>query len=100
MIESNKSTIAFVFNCFYHQGEKIEMSTSDGTFDSSRLDLCQTLILIAAGTGLTPMMRILDSIFHHDINPTNRTIVLLFFNQTQDDILCRQDLQKFAIENK
>ncbi len=72
------------------------MSSYEGTFDLTRIDLCQTLILIAAGTGLTPMIRILNYAIKQ-INEKNKfKVFLLFFNKTQKDILCRDELQTIS----
>jgi cytochrome-b5 reductase len=72
------------------------MSSYEGTFDLTRIDLCQTLILIAAGTGLTPMIRILNYAIKQ-INEKNKfKVFLLFFNKTQKDILCREELQTIS----
>jgi cytochrome-b5 reductase len=77
----------------FFKGDTIEMSSSEGTFDIARIDMCQTLVLIAAGTGITPMLRIINYVLQKDID-----IVLLFFNKTQNDILCREELE--IISNK
>ena len=71
------------------------MSSSEGNFDIARIDMCQTLVLVAAGTGLTPMLRIINYVLQKDIQ-----IVLLFFNKTQKDILCREELQIISDKHK
>ncbi|UJR26276.1 hypothetical protein I4U23_007616 [Adineta vaga] len=76
-------------------GNTIEMSSYEGTFDAVRIDMCQTLILIAAGTGLTPMLRILNY-----ANKQSHNTILLFFNKTQKDILCRDELQTMSEKHK
>jgi len=77
-------------------GDTIDMSACEGTFDVNRLDLSQNLILLAAGTGLTPMIRILKRVFHQDHFITDRHVLLLFFNKTENDILCRDELETLA----
>ncbi|CAP36264.1 Protein CBG18935 [Caenorhabditis briggsae] len=48
------------------------------------------LSMIAGGTGITPMLQVIAAILR---DPTDSTqIRLLFANQTEDDILCRQEL--------
>jgi cytochrome-b5 reductase len=71
----------------------MEMSSCEGTFDLTRIDLCQTLILIAAGTGLTPMIRIINYVID---SKQDIKVFLLFFNKTQKDILCREELQTIS----
>lgn len=77
------------------------MSSFEGTFDLNRIDMCQNLILIAAGTGLTPMIRLLNYT-SEQINHHNKLIntYLLFFNKTQNDILCRDELQTISDQYK
>jgi cytochrome-b5 reductase len=76
------------------------MSSCEGTFDIARIDMCQTLILIAAGTGLTPMIRILNYAFKQTDSKKSMNVFLLFFNKTQNDILCREDLQTISQQHK
>lgn len=76
------------------------MSSCDGTFDSTRIDLCQTLVLIAAGTGLTPMVRVMNYAIKRIAEEKNIKVVLLFFNKTQKDILCRKELQTISDQYK
>ncbi|CAL2045441.1 unnamed protein product [Caenorhabditis brenneri] len=48
------------------------------------------LSMIAGGTGITPMLQVIAAILR---DPTDATqIRLLFANQTEDDILCRKEL--------
>lgn len=49
--------------------------------------------MIAGGTGITPMLQVLDAIFG---NPNDKTCVkLLYANQTEDDILVREELESY-----
>ncbi|CAF0815917.1 unnamed protein product [Adineta ricciae] len=81
-------------------GDTIEMSSAEGTFDTARIDMCRTLVLIAAGTGLTPMIRILNYATKQIDSEQNRDIFLLFFNKTQKDILCGAELQAMSEKYK
>lgn len=81
------------------KGDTIEMSSCEGTFDITRIDMCQTLILIAAGTGLTPMIRTLNSAIKQN-NDKQLNVLVLFFNKTQNDILCREELQTISDQYK
>jgi cytochrome-b5 reductase len=76
------------------------MSTFEGTFDPVRIDMCQTLVLIAAGTGLTPMIRLINYAFQQTDSKPDISILLLFFNKTQNDILCRDELQTISNKHK
>jgi len=51
-----------------------------------------TINMIAGGTGLTPMYQIIQSVI---TDPFDRTkIKMIYGNRTEDDILCREDLEK------
>uniref|UniRef100_A0A1I7YHR5 NADH-cytochrome b5 reductase n=2 Tax=Steinernema glaseri TaxID=37863 RepID=A0A1I7YHR5_9BILA len=48
--------------------------------------------MIAGGTGITPMLQVIDAILK---DPTDQTeLSLLFANQTENDILCRKELEE------
>ncbi|KAI7900483.1 uncharacterized protein BX663DRAFT_517800 [Cokeromyces recurvatus] len=55
--------------------------------------------MIAGGTGITPMLQIIRSVF--DVNSTDKEtkVTLIFANQTEDDILLKDELDKIAKEN-
>jgi len=50
--------------------------------------------MIAGGTGITPMYQIMQSILKDPSDPT--FISLLYANQTEEDILLREQLEQFA----
>jgi len=53
--------------------------------------------MIAGGTGITPMLQLARSVFK---NPKDTSdISLLFSNHTEDDVLCRDDLEALAKQN-
>ncbi|CAF0908594.1 unnamed protein product [Adineta steineri] len=81
-------------------GDTIEMSSFEGTFDYTKINTCKTLILVAAGTGLTPMFRIINYVIKQTENQVDMNVILLFFNKTQDDILCGEELQTISKQNK
>lgn len=50
--------------------------------------------MIAGGTGITPMLQIIKAILK---NPDDKTLIsLLFANQSEEDILCRKELDELA----
>ncbi|CAB3396992.1 unnamed protein product [Caenorhabditis bovis] len=50
--------------------------------------------MIAGGTGITPMLQIIEAVLR---DPTDQTkLKLLFANQSEEDILCREDLDLLA----
>jgi cytochrome-b5 reductase len=53
--------------------------------------------LIAGGTGITPMLQLIREILKHPDDPTK--ISLLFANQTEADILLKEELDSLAAEH-
>lgn len=58
---------------------------------------CTQIGMMAGGTGITPMLQILQAVF---LNPkycdSTTKVKLIYANQTPDDILVRQELEEFA----
>jgi cytochrome-b5 reductase len=52
--------------------------------------------MIAGGTGITPMLQVIHAIFREGDNNKNTTVSLLYANQTEDDILVREELEQLA----
>jgi cytochrome-b5 reductase len=55
--------------------------------------------MIAGGTGITPMLQVIRRVFHEDSTDKKTKITLLFGNQTESDILLKDELDKIAKEN-
>lgn len=55
------------------------------------------IMMIAGGTGITPMLQVLHYIFN---NPGDASIKvkMIYANQTEEDILCREELEALAKE--
>lgn len=51
-------------------GDPVEVSTFTGDFSEDRLSVCQNLVMFAAGTGFTPMVRLI----HHCIEDTKSRV--------------------------
>lgn len=74
------------------------MSNPLGDFDfPSRLppDLSQ-LLLLPAGTGFTPMAKLLLTYLRDPAGPRDRVACMLFFNKTEQDIIWRRQLDSLA----
>lgn len=79
-------------------GDFVPVSNPEGNFKISKLQEVEDLFLLAAGTGFTPMVKILNYAL---INvPSLRKGKLMFFNKTEDDIIWRSQLEKLAFEDK
>lgn len=80
-------------------GDPMSVSESDGRFNLSQLSGVTHLILIAAGTGFTPMVRL---IYHTIVTApadNKMQVQLLFYNKIQRDIMWRKELESLAAEH-
>lgn len=55
--------------------------------------------MIAGGTGITPMLQVIRRVFHEKSTDKNTKISLIFANQTEKDILLKEELDKIAKEH-
>lgn len=76
-------------------GSKMEISNFAGNFKPEKLTHCNELVLICAGSGLTPMIRLLINSVKID---SIKKIILLFFNKKTKDILWLKEIEKFQIK--
>lgn len=81
-----------------HIGDRISVSGPEGTFSLRPLRDVTHLYLLAAGTGFTPMARLIQLALQ-DLD-TNRKTKLLFFNRREEDILWRSELDELAANNE
>lgn len=75
-------------------GGSISVSGPEGSFSLRPLRDVTHLFLIAAGTGFTPMARLIHTALR-DVQSIRKT-KLLFFNRTEEDILWRSELDELA----
>uniref|UniRef100_A0A3B4AYS1 Uncharacterized protein n=1 Tax=Periophthalmus magnuspinnatus TaxID=409849 RepID=A0A3B4AYS1_9GOBI len=78
--------------------DSISVSGPEGSFSLRPLRDVTHLFLVAAGTGLTPMARLIHTALR-DIDTIRKT-KLLFFNRKEEDILWRSELDELAATNK
>ncbi|CAB3994136.1 cytochrome b5 reductase 4 isoform X2 [Paramuricea clavata] len=78
-------------------GDHCLLTGYSGNFQSSRLTEAKDIIMIAGGTGLTPMIRIIHSFIHQQLSSV-RTIKLLFANREEKDIIWRDNLDQLQKE--
>ncbi|XP_052043655.1 cytochrome b5 reductase 4 isoform X2 [Apodemus sylvaticus] len=79
-------------------GDLISVSGPEGNFKVSKLQEVEDLFLLAAGTGFTPMVTVLNYALAHV--SSLRKVKLMFFNKTEDDIIWRCQLEKLASKDK
>ncbi|CAG8518139.1 9827_t:CDS:2 [Funneliformis mosseae] len=77
-------------------GQKVSVKGPKGQFKYTP-GLVRAFGMIAGGTGITPMLQIIRAITK---NPNDKTIVsLIFANQTEKDILLKEDLDDLAAKH-
>ncbi|NXV32930.1 NB5R4 reductase, partial [Rissa tridactyla] len=79
-------------------GDYISVSNPEGNFKKSQVQTLEDLFLLAAGTGFTPMVKLLN--FALTEVSCLRTVKLIFFNKTEDDILWRNQLEQLALKDE
>ncbi|XP_074752073.1 cytochrome b5 reductase 4 isoform X2 [Athene noctua] len=79
-------------------GDYISVSNPEGNFKKSQLQTSEDLFLLAAGTGFTPMVKLLSCALTEV--SCLRTVKLIFFNKTEDDILWRNQLEQLALKDE
>ncbi|NXG36403.1 NB5R4 reductase, partial [Dromaius novaehollandiae] len=79
-------------------GDCISISNPEGNFKKSQVQALEDLFLLAAGTGFTPMVKLLN--FALSEVSSLRTAKLIFFNKTEDDILWRNQLEQLALKDE
>ena len=57
---------------FLLSGDNLLISDFDGSFKSSRLSECEYLVMYAAGTGITPMLGLIQQALHGLYTKPNR----------------------------
>ncbi|XP_074661072.1 cytochrome b5 reductase 4-like isoform X2 [Tubulanus polymorphus] len=77
-----------------NEGDRVCVSLPEGNFNESKLDDCENIVLIAAGTGFTPMIRIIYKLLIESTQPKLRNLTLTFFNKTSSDILWKEQLEE------
>ncbi|XP_062345832.1 cytochrome b5 reductase 4 isoform X6 [Cinclus cinclus] len=79
-------------------GDYISVSNPEGNFKKSKVQTSEDLLLLAGGTGFTPMVKLLN--FALTEVSCLRTVKLIFFNKTEDDILWRKQLEQLALKDE
>eukprot|EP00794_Sanderia_malayensis_P000417 gene417-1053_t len=79
-------------------GDAVSVSDCTGNFQLARLLQAKFVYMIAAGTGLTPMLRIIDFTVKDVAN--KRKTAMLFANRHESDILWRKELDTLVENNR
>ena len=75
----------------------IKASMPKGNFMLKNFKLHKKVCILVGGSGITPILSILDYI--HDNKTLNVIIHLIFFNRTEEDIWCRNNLDNLSIND-
>ena len=78
-------------------GDSIKVKGPKGNFVYSN-GLCDHIGMIAGGTGITPMLQIIKAVLKNKKDKTK--LDLIFANVNQDDILCKQELDELAKDDR
>lgn len=77
-------------------GDTVDVKDTEGDFDLAIMQRCQNLVLLAAGTGFTPMVRLL----HWGLFVSKQmNIKLMTFNKTVRDIIWKEELEQLQEEH-
>ncbi len=88
----------------HFSGSNVLVSNHSGNFVPTNLASVDKLILIAAGSGFTPMAKVIQYFQYLTTknpgkgNAHKKEVVLLFFNKTQKDIIWRDQLDRLQKE--
>ncbi|XP_065920398.1 cytochrome b5 reductase 4-like isoform X2 [Dysidea avara] len=74
-------------------GDMIHVSFPMGSFTTSLLDSMDHVTLIAAGSGFTPMSKLIRRALKNTYRTNKLSVKLLLFNKTEDDIMWRDELK-------
>ncbi|XP_035894282.1 cytochrome b5 reductase 4 isoform X3 [Anopheles stephensi] len=80
-------------------GTSLQVSQPSGNFVLSKLRHHNRFALLAAGSGLTPMLALLHYLLERNSNRIEH-ICLLYFNKTEADIWCREMLENLCKKDK
>lgn len=75
---------------------QVSIRGPSGSFKKYNRFLCNNIGMIAGGTGITPMYQFIRAICEDPAD--NTKVTLLYGNQTENDILMRQELSEFATQ--
>uniref|UniRef100_A0A2M4CH98 Putative cytochrome b5 reductase 4 n=1 Tax=Anopheles darlingi TaxID=43151 RepID=A0A2M4CH98_ANODA len=77
----------------------LQVSQPSGNFVLSKLRYHNRFALLAAGSGLTPMLALLSYLLERNSNRIEH-VSLLYFNKTEADIWCREMLENLCKKDK
>ncbi|XP_075718207.1 cytochrome b5 reductase 4 [Rhinoderma darwinii] len=76
-------------------GDHVYVSSPQGCFRIARIEGMEDIFLVAAGTGFTPMVKLLKNVLSS--SSSLRKMKLIFFNKTEADVLWKEQLEKLCL---
>ncbi|ALC41852.1 CG11257 [Drosophila busckii] len=80
-------------------GARLQLSLPRGNFRLSQLEKHRNILLLAAGSGLTPILSVIPALLKRNSNRIER-LQLLYFNKTQQDIWLQEKLQALQLSDE
>ncbi|XP_055317973.1 cytochrome b5 reductase 4 isoform X2 [Sitodiplosis mosellana] len=78
--------------------QDLTISHAKGNFKLQQIKDFKRIAVLAAGSGITPMLGIIDYLLERRTNKVE-SINMLYFNKTAEDIWCRSNLDSLADKN-
>uniref|UniRef100_A0A0A1WQE6 Cytochrome b5 reductase 4 n=1 Tax=Zeugodacus cucurbitae TaxID=28588 RepID=A0A0A1WQE6_ZEUCU len=108
--ESNSTNLNFLIKSYAdgilsthlrqkQNGQMLLLSTPHGNFRLQRLQAHRQIALIAAGSGLTPMLNLIEHLLKRNTNRIDY-LRLIYFNKTPADIWCRSELEQLQTSDE
>ncbi|KAI4456283.1 cytochrome b5 reductase 4 family member [Holotrichia oblita] len=98
MIKSYPNGNISRFICSRNKYDVVELSRPLGTFNLVDLEQRELFLMLAGGTGLTPMLGLLSFLLERRVKKCQK-VSLLFFNRTEEDILLRNQFDTLQKED-
>ncbi|XP_016953458.1 cytochrome b5 reductase 4 [Drosophila biarmipes] len=74
-------------------GSRVQLTTPRGTFQLSEITAHRNILLLAAGSGLTPILTLIQPVLKRNTNRIE-SLQLMYFNKTQEDIWLKEKLEE------
>ncbi|WP_133010371.1 2Fe-2S iron-sulfur cluster-binding protein [Marinomonas flavescens] len=81
-------------NTRVRKGMKVSVLAPSGNFTfNAKTDEAQSLLLVAGGSGITPMLAIMKSA----LLQTEKSVTLIYINKSQQDVMFLQELEEWTL---
>ncbi|XP_017128828.1 cytochrome b5 reductase 4 [Drosophila elegans] len=80
-------------------GSRVQLSPPRGTFQLSELTAHRNILLLAAGSGLTPILSLIQPMLKRSTNRIE-SLQLFYFNKTAEDIWLKEKLEEIHTQDE